>query len=131
MHLKEALKARERAYVPYSQFKVGAAIRLKDGTFVLGANIENSSYGLTCCAERNALFSLISQGYNKDDIESITVTGDTKGPISPCGACRQVMKELVPKDAKIFLTNLKGDVHETKVDELLPFGFDLNDDKNI
>ncbi|MFA5692617.1 MAG: cytidine deaminase [Acholeplasmataceae bacterium] len=127
MKLKEAKLAREKAFVPYSNFKVGASIKLKDGTIIHGANIENMSYSLTICAERSALFSLISQGYNPNDIESITIIGDTKDPISPCGACRQVMFELMPKTSKIYLANLKGDIKETNINELLPYGFDFDE----
>ncbi len=126
--IKEAIAASKKAYAPYSKFNVGAALELKDGTIIHGANIENSSYGLSSCAERNALFSLISQGYDKADIVSITVTGNTKGPISPCGACRQVMSELLPKGTPVFLTNLEGDVKKMNIEELLPYGFDLDED---
>ncbi len=127
MNIKEALLARNRAYEPYSKFKVGAAILLKDGTYIHGANVENSSYGLTNCAERSALFSLISQGYDPKDIVEITIVAEGKSPVSPCGACRQVMFELVPKDAKIFLANLDGDFKETNTEALLPFGFKLKE----
>ena len=127
-NIEQAILARSRAYVPYSNFAVGAAILLKDGTYILGANIENASYGLCNCAERSALFSLYSQGRKKEDIESITVVADDKGPVSPCGACRQVMHELLPKDAKIYLTNLKGEIMETTKDELLPYAFVLKDE---
>ena len=126
--IKEAIAASKKAYAPYSKFNVGAALELKDGTIIHGANIENSSYGLSSCAERNALFSLISQGYDKADIVSITVTGNTKGPISPCGACRQVMSELLPKGTPVFLTNLEEDVKKMNIEELLPYGFDLDED---
>lgn len=129
MNLEAAKQARLKAYVPYSKFKVGAAIELNDGTIIHGANIENSSFGLTSCAERNALFSLISQGYDPKDIKEITIIGSSKGPISPCGACRQVMSELVPSSAKIFLANLEDEVYETSTKELLPFGFDLETDR--
>jgi cytidine deaminase len=122
--IKQALEARKKAYVPYSKFKVGAAIELKDGTFVHGANVENISYGLTCCAERNALFSLISQGYDHNNIKAIYIVGDTPGPISPCGACRQVMAELMPKDSDVILTNLKGKVEKTNLVKLLPYAFE-------
>lgn len=122
--IKEAKLAREKAYVPYSKFKVGAAAILKDGTVVHGANVENISYGLSNCAERSALFSLISQGYNPKDIKSFYIVADTEGPVSPCGACRQVMSELLPADAKVVLTNLEGDVLETNAAELLPYAFD-------
>ena len=129
MNLEAAKQARLKAYVPYSKFKVGAAIVLNDGTIIHGANIENSSFGLTSCAERNALFSLISQGYDPKEIKEITMIGGTKGPISPCGSCRQVMSELVPKNTKIYLANLEDEIYETSVSELLPFGFDLDKDR--
>lgn len=123
--IDEAIKAMNKAYVPYSKFKVGAAILLKDGTVVEGCNIENASYGLSNCAERSALFSLISQGYKKEDIVSMTIVGNTLEPISPCGACRQVMFELLPDNSTIYLTNLKRDVLKMTKDELLPYGFKL------
>lgn len=129
MNLESAKKARLKAYVPYSKFQVGAAIVLNDGTIIHGANIENSSYGLTSCAERNALFSLISQGYDPKEIKEITIIGNSKGPISPCGACRQVMRELIPNTTKIYLANLEDKVYETSIEELLPFGFDLFEDR--
>lgn len=125
--IDEAKKARLKAYTPYSHFKVGAAIELKDGTFIHGANIENASFGLSNCAERSALFSLISQGYHPEDIVSMTVIANDHGPVSPCGACRQVMHELIPKQAKIYLANTKGDIKETNVDELLPYAFVLDE----
>ncbi|MFA6377681.1 MAG: cytidine deaminase [Acholeplasmataceae bacterium] len=126
-HIEEAKKARLKAYTPYSNFKVGAAIELKDGTFVHGANIENASFGLSNCAERSALFSLISQGYDPKDIVSMTVIANDHGPVSPCGACRQVMHELLPRDAKIYLANTKGEIKETNTDELLPYAFVLDE----
>src|SRR5690554_7856062 len=129
MNLEAAKQARLKAYVPYSKFKVGAAIELNDGTIIHGANIENSSFGLTSCAERNALFSLISRGYDPKEIKEITIIGSSKEPISPCGACRQVMSELVPESATIYLTNLEKLVKETNTKELLPYNFDLKKDR--
>jgi len=126
-NIQQALIARSRAYVPYSHFKVGAAIELKDGTFIHGANIENASFGLTNCAERNAIFSLISQGYNKEDIVSMTIIANDHGPVSPCGACRQVMHELLPKNTKIILANTESQIQITSTEELLPFGFVLDE----
>lgn len=126
-NIDEALLARSRAYTPYSNFKVGAAILLKDGTYIHGANIENASFGLTNCAERSALYSLYSQGYKKEDIVSITVIANDHGPVSPCGACRQVMHELMPKDAKIILANTQGKIMETTPDQLLPYAFVLDE----
>ena len=126
-NIQEALNARSKAYTPYSKFNVGAAIELKNGKIIHGANIENASFGLTSCAERNALFSLISQGYSKEDIVSITIIANDHGPVSPCGACRQVMHELLPRDAKIYLANTKGEIKETNTDELLPYAFVLDE----
>jgi cytidine deaminase len=126
-HIQAAVLARDKAYVPYSKFKVGAAIELKNGKIIHGANVENASFGLTSCAERNALFSLYSQGYTKEDIVSITIIANDHGPVSPCGACRQVMHELMPKQTKIYLANTKGEIKETSTDELLPYAFVLDE----
>ncbi len=123
-NVEQAKIARKKAYVPYSNFKVGAAIELKDGTYIHGANIENASYPLSNCAERSALFSLLSQGYSKEDIKSMTIVADSKHPVSPCGACRQVMHELMPKGTKIYLANLNGEIKETDPDDLLPYAFE-------
>ncbi|MBQ7317910.1 MAG: cytidine deaminase [Phascolarctobacterium sp.] len=119
--LEAALAARERAYAPYSKFLVGAAVRAISGRIYTGCNIENASYGLTICAERSALFSAVGAGERK--FTALCVVGDTEAPISPCGACRQVMAEF--KVPKIILANLKGDVKEYTLDELLPLSFDL------
>ena len=86
--VNQAIKGMERAYSPYSNFKVGASLLLKDGSYILGCNVENISYGLTNCAERTALFKLISEGFSKEDVKAMAIVGNTDGPISPCGACR-------------------------------------------
>ncbi|BAB05085.1 cytidine deaminase [Halalkalibacterium halodurans] len=128
MLIKEAIQAREGAYVPYSRFQVGAALLMKDGSVIRGANIENASYGLTNCAERTALFKAYSEG--RRDVVAIAVVADTKRPVPPCGACRQVMAELCPADTKVYLGNLQGDIQEITVSELLPGAFtaeDMND----
>ena len=119
--LNAALSARERAYAPYSKFLVGAAVMAKSGKIYTGCNIENASYGLTVCAERNALFSAVGAG--EREFIALCVVGDTEAPISPCGACRQVMAEF--KVPCIILANLKGDVKEYTLEELLPYGFSL------
>ncbi len=119
-----AIEGRNNSYSPYSKFKVGAAALLKDGTIIRGCNIENISYGLSCCAERNTIFSLICQGYKCEDIVAFAVVGDTKEPISPCGACRQVMAEFFKKDMPIILANLNKDIKVTNIVELLPYGFE-------
>ena len=118
-----ALAGRANAYTPYSKFKVGAAILLKNGQYITGCNVENSSYGLCICAERNTLFQLIAKGYTKEDVVAFCVVGQTEGPISPCGACRQVMEELLKKDTPVILTNLERKIKITNVEELLPYSF--------
>lgn len=129
--IERAKQARENAYVPYSKFPVGAALELEDGRVITGCNIENASYGLSNCAERTAIFKAVSEG--KPTIMQIAVIADTDGPVSPCGMCRQVMAEFCAPDTKVILTNLKDDVQETTVGELLPFAFlkeDLDESVN-
>ncbi|WML43172.1 cytidine deaminase [Neobacillus sp. PS3-40] len=123
--LKEAVKAREFAYVPYSKFKVGAALVSKDGQIFHGCNIENAAYSVTNCAERTALFKAYSDGVTK--FEKLVVTADTDGPVSPCGACRQVISELCDADMEVILTNIKGDIHRITVKDLLPGAFSSKD----
>lgn len=127
-----AKQARERAYAPYSQFKVGAAVLGESGRIYSGCNIENASYGLTNCAERTAVFKAVSEG--EKTLSVLAVVADTFRPVAPCGACRQVMAEF--NIQKIVLCNLKGDRLEMTMNELLPMSFnkcdlagDLADDK--
>lgn len=115
----------DRAYVPYSNFPVGAALVAKDGEVFAGCNIENASYGLANCAERTAIFKAVSEG--KKEFDYLVVTGDTDGPISPCGACRQVIAEFCEPDMAVLLTNKKGNQYETTVKELLPGAFRSED----
>lgn len=98
-------------------------MRTADGQIIAGCNIENASYGLTNCAERTALFSAYAQGHRQ--FSAMAVIADSDGPISPCGACRQVIYELYPIDAPILLTNLQDDIMWTTPGELLPHGFKL------
>lgn len=123
--LQLAKEARQQAYVPYSKFPVGAAIITKDGKVYQGCNIENASFGLTNCAERTAIFKAVSEG--ETAFEAITVIADTTGPVSPCGACRQVMVEFCEPTMPVYLTNLNGDVQQTTVGELLPGAFTTED----
>ena len=125
-----AVAARKNSYSPYSKFKVGAALLLDDNNIVSGTNVENSSYGLAMCAERNALFTAIGMGYKKENIKAILVVANTDGPCSPCGACRQVISELMDKDADVILTNRKNDMKLFTVKDLLPFSFS-KDDLNV
>lgn len=126
--IEEAKLAREKAYVPYSKFKVGAALLTTEGKIYHGCNIENAAYSMCNCAERTALFAAYSEG--EKDFDTLCVVADTKRPVPPCGACRQVIAELCPGDMKVILTNLQGDVEETTVEKLLPGAFspeDLNE----
>lgn len=123
--MEHANRAMQHAYVPYSKFPVGAALLTDEGIVFEGCNIENSAYSMTNCAERTAFFKAISDGNRS--FKALAVTGDTDGPISPCGACRQVISEFCAVDMPVYLTNLKGDVQETTVGELIPGAFRKED----
>jgi len=125
--LELAINARSHSYSPYSHFAVGAALLCKDGKVFEGANVENASYPLCMCAERNAIYNAYMHGYKKDDFVSLAVVADTPDICSPCGACRQVISELFPMDGKIIMGNLHNKVKVTDVKGLLPFAFDAND----
>lgn len=120
-----ALKARLHAYAPYSDFKVGAAVLTANGDIYTGCNVENAAYSVTCCAERVAIYKAISSGIHK--FSAILITADTHKPISPCGSCRQVITELFPKDAPIYLTNINGEKKVILTKELLPDAFSPDD----
>ncbi len=117
-----AAAVRRNAYAPYSNFRVGAAVRASDGRVFAGCNVENASYGLSICAERAAIFNAIAHGAR--DIVAIAVVTDASPPASPCGACRQVMSEFAP-DAPVVLAGVDGARIETSVGALLPTAFRL------
>lgn len=127
-----AIEAREHAYIPYSDFSVGAALLTKSGKVYQGCNIENASFGPTNCAERTAFFTAVYQG--ERDFEAIAIVGGKGGePVSelcaPCGICRQVMREFCKDDFKIYLSKGDGKVLSYFLSDLLPLGFsgaDLN-----
>ena len=123
----KAREARKLSCSPYSNFAVGAAVLTKDGKVFVGANVENSSYPLCMCAERNALYNAMMNGYKKEDLVALALSADTDEPCSPCGACRQVISELFPKDAPIIMSNLEGKEKVTTIEELLPFAFSGDD----
>ena len=125
--LNDALNVRENAEAKYSKFKVGAAVLLKSGNIYTGCNIESSSYGLTICAERVAIFKALSE--EKSQIVEIHVVADTNEPVSPCGACRQIITDYA-KNAEIVLHNLSGKFKTFQALELLPYHFKENDFKN-
>jgi len=119
--LQVATDMLDRAYTPYSHFQVGAAAVGASGKVYGGCNIENAAYGATNCAERTAIFSGIAAGEKR--FTALLVTGNTEGPIAPCGSCRQVISEFFDQDAVIYLTNQKGSLAETTVAGLLPGAF--------
>lgn len=126
--LEEVIEAQSRAYTPYSNFNVGALLVTEDDGYVYGANIENASYPATICAERSALVSAYSNNLTK--FKALVVVTDSEVPASPCGVCRQVMKELCDDDMPVYLTSKTGEVIKRTVDDLLPLGFSGKDMEN-
>ena len=122
----ELLKECEFAYAPYSNFQVAAAVVMKDGTRYLGVNIENASYGLTMCAERVAMYNAISAHACGKEMVALYVVTNQQQLIYPCGACLQVMKELLPKNCEIIIANAKERKRHT-LQELYPYAFDKED----
>lgn len=125
--LNIARNMREKSYCPYSKFSVGCALLTKDGSIYTGANIENSSFSATVCAERVAFFKAISE--NKRDFSAIAIVGarvgeEPKEPCFPCGVCRQVMSEFCNKDFKIYLLSDEN-ILEYSLSSLIPYAFEL------
>jgi cytidine deaminase len=116
-----ATAARNKAYAPFSNFRVGAAVETPDGQIITGSNIEMAAYGLTMCAERVAIFKAISDGQRK--FKRIAVVTDSPQICTPCGACRQAIWELCG-DIEVLLRNLKGDQYVISANELIPYAFD-------
>ncbi len=116
--IASAVAARERAYAPYSKFKVGAALKGKSGRVYTGCNVENAAYGPSMCAERTAVFKAVSEG--EREFEAIAVV--TENGASPCGSCRQVMMEFAP-DMAVIIADTQGRARSTTVRDLLPDGF--------
>ena len=122
---KIAIDARENAYVPYSKFKVGAAVITEDGTIYTGCNIENASYGATNCAERTAIFKAVSEGHKK--IKAIAIVGDMSTNTYPCGICRQVIVEFATEDIQIILVKNEEEYIVKTMEEILPGAFTKED----
>lgn len=115
-----AMEAKENAYVPYSNFRVGAALLTKNGKIYKGCNVENASFGATNCAERTAIFKAVSEG--ERDFDAIAINGDSEGFTFPCGICRQVMVEFA-RDLKVYVSNKYGEYKEYNISQLLLEGF--------
>jgi len=121
----EAIKARENAYVPYSNFKVGSALITSDGTLYTGCNIENASLGATNCAERTAIFKAVSEGHK--EIKVIAIVGNLNNYTFPCGICRQVINEFATKDIKIIIAKNENEYLVKTMEEILPGAFSKED----
>jgi len=123
--IEEAINARDLAYVPYSEFPVGAALITRSGKVYTGCNIENASYPLACCAERVAIFKAVSSG--ETDFLEMAVAANSNRAVPPCGGCRQVMSEFFSPSMSIHLTNLSRDTQTFTMEGLLPFSFETDD----
>jgi homotetrameric cytidine deaminase len=122
-----AVAARENAYAPYSRFCVGAAVRLRDGRTFAGANVENASYPLSVCAERNAVAAAVLAGAKPGDLVAVAVAAHGETPTPPCGACRQVLSEFAGPGVSVVIYNVADGSSETAtIAELLPFSFAPN-----
>lgn len=124
---EELIKLLDRAYAPYSKFRVAAMLEMKDGKFIPGVNVENASYGATICAERNAITTAISLGYKKGDFKNIYIMVSGKKMSMPCFICRQVIVEFMDKDGLIILMDRDGNREEYKVSDCCPYPFDEDD----
>jgi cytidine deaminase len=118
-----ATAARENAYAPYSKYKVGCALATADGTTFTGANVENASYGLCACAERNAIAAAVCAGHR--EIAAIAIVTQSSPPAAPCGMCRQTINEFVsdPSKVAVILVNPQGERRDIGFAELFPYGF--------
>lgn len=121
--IKKALEYKERAYVPYSHFRVGAAVLTKNNNIFGGCNIENVSFGATNCAERTAIFKAVSEE-GKTDLKAIVIVSDDDGYTYPCGICRQVISEFAAKDIKIILAKSEEDYIVKDMQDIFPAPFD-------
>jgi cytidine deaminase len=119
--IEAATDVRERAFAPYSEFKVGAAVLTKEGKIYEGCNVESASFGLTVCAERVAIWKAVSEG--EKDFTEIAVVADTEKLTPPCGTCRQIIWEFCG-DVPVTFANLQGDAETVRMKELLPRAFD-------
>jgi len=117
----KALEAKKNAYVPYSEFPLGAAVLTEDGSIYTGVNIENASFSLTNCAERSAIFTAVSEGRKK--IEALLIVSSTENPVTPCGACRQVINEFADGEIEVVMMTEAGKKLTMTSTDLLPGAF--------
>lgn len=122
--LEKAKQAKENSYAPYSNFNVGAAVIGKNGKIYSGSNVENSSYGLTICAERAAIFKMVNNG--EREISAILIIGDTEKFLPPCGACRQVISEFSTNETIVYMCNKYEKFKKMTVEELIPLKFSID-----
>lgn len=123
--IRAAVEARKTAYVPYSNFPVGAAVLVEDGSIYTGCNIENASFGATNCAERTAIFSAVAEGHRT--VKAIAVIGDTQAYTYPCGICRQVILEFAAEDIKVIIAKNEDEYITKTLEEILPGPFSKKD----
>lgn len=116
-----AAAVRKNAYAPYSKFQVGAAIRASNGKIYIGCNVENAAYPQGLCAEAGAIAAMVSDGETK--IREICIVGDSNEPVTPCGGCRQKIREFTGKETKILIADLTGIKHSFNLADLLPYSF--------
>ncbi|KAG4405692.1 hypothetical protein JTP64_004563 [Candida tropicalis] len=121
---KSVINAKSLAYCPYSNFHVGCTIITESGEFITGANVENASYGAGICAERTAIVKAVSEGFTQFKV--IAISGDTKEPITPCGICRQFIREFAP-NIPVYMFNDSGDFIKVYLHDLLPLSFGPED----
>jgi len=122
--IRAAIQVRKNSYAPYSKFRVGAALLTGRGRIYTGCNVENHSYGMTVCAERNAVYKAVSEG--EREFLAIAIAADTEDPVLPCGACMQVMAEFNP-ELKLILANCKGTTVELSLSDLFPSPFSMDE----
>ncbi len=124
---EELIKLLDKAYAPYSNFKVAAIIEMKDGKYIPGVNVENASYGATICAERNAITTAVAMGYKPGDFKKLCVMVSGDKLSMPCFICRQVITEFFDKDCEIIEMGKNGEMEKHTVSELCPYPFDKSD----
>lgn len=120
--IRAATEARQRAYAPYSQFAVGSALLVESGEIITGCNVENATYGATCCAERTAVFTAVSRGHRS--FRALAVATDAPEPAPSCGICLQVLAEF-SRDLEVMFVNLNGDKRSFGIRQLLPHAFEM------